>query len=624
MGSRIGSIAILLVIAAIIAVVAFLIIRLDLLNTGDPDAPLMVLTLDEDELVLLEEAKSITVTIWSGNPIATLELVVDNESVVSVLPAYSTERGAWIGTFVWVPQRLGFADVQIVALDDQGVESTRQVRVEVTDDQARVAAALRVQILGISPLQQFISGSIIPLAISATGSQPIERFDMFVDGDLKASIAPLQNEDGQYIAAIDWLARNIGETEVTITAVDTTGRSESKTITIVLLSQDTPTLAAAAESQSDQPQGSEEGEGPDSSEDVDGSARFAFPEDGQQFSFDNEFTLDIELNAANVGAIDSVLLYITPIAPDNTLGNSVLIFSDEGQSSGDYQERVEDVERWITSSGSYELQLVVFTPDEERYDDRIVIHVVAVAEDDEDDDSTEDQALSDEIDLAIVTARQTDDASRLNVSITNRSTSDIERISLLLTVADATTGIELASASVTLGIESEALRSIPLDLDLQPGESIDALVVLESLADTDTSNNTLDITLVGPEADQSGADAQPGQPDAGDDAPGQSTTAPDLTVLDAQWASDGYVLVTVFNRGDAPAASFSILVSDEAGEQLELISRRSNASPLAPGETEILTSFDAHAGVIVLTILVDDPVGDPDPSNNSVTIELPN
>ena len=238
MGSRVGSIAILIVIAGIVAAVVIVISRLDLLDTGEPDAPVMVVSLDEGELVLLNEPQSITVTVSSGNPIATLELFVDDTSIVSILPAYSAERGAWIGSFVWTPERLGFADVRIVALDDQGVESARTIRVEVTDDQARVAAALRVQVLGIAPLQQFVAGTVIRLAITATGNQPIERFDMLVNDEFLVSVTPLEQDTGEYIARIDWTANEAGEMEVTIVAIDAAGRQESQTIPVIILRQD--------------------------------------------------------------------------------------------------------------------------------------------------------------------------------------------------------------------------------------------------------------------------------------------------------------------------------------------------------------------------------------------------
>ena len=637
MGSRIGSIAILLVIATIVAAVVVVISRLDLLNTGGPDAPVMVVSLDEDELVLLNQPQSITVTISSGNPIATLELFVDSQSVVSVLPSYSQDRGAWIGTFVWTPTQLGFADVQIVALDDQGVESQRQIRVEVTDDQARVAAALRVQVLGIVPLQQFVSGTSIRFAISATGSQPIERFDMLVNDEHIVSVTPVLDESGDYIARIEWTPGQTGEVQVTIVAVDVAGRTESQTIPVILIPQGG---SVATPQGDDEAQESSTPDQPSEDEQADsgvGAARIESPTDGQRFTLDSNLAIDVELIARNVGAVASALLYITPIAPDNTLGNSVLIHSSEGHGPGDYSELIADVQRFITSSGSYELQLVVFTPEKDRYDDRIVIHIVAVADQDDEqaetDDGDADRATqSEEIDLVIVTARQVaDDLNRLNVSVTNTSSMDIDRAEVLVTVINASNGAELASASVTFEIESAGVRTIPLDLDLEPGITLEARVLIEAAVDTDTNNNEFLITLRGPEESQTeeSQDSQTPEVDSHDDQQEQTVSpdpgpAPDLTFLDAQATSDGYVLLTVINNGDGPAETFFITIADQSGTQLEVITRRdADAQPLAAGSAEILTSLQPHSGTLTITVVAGGDTPEVNNADNEMTLEIP-
>ena len=636
MGSRIGSIAILLVIAAIVAAVVVVISRLDLLNTGGPDAPVMVVSLDEGELVLLNQPQSVTVTISSGNPIATLELFVDSQSVVSVLPSYSQDRGAWIGTFVWTPTQLGFADVQIVALDDQGVESQRQIRVEVTDDQARVAAALRVQVLGIVPLQQFVSGTSIRFAISATGSQPIERFDMLVNDEHIVSVTPVLDESGDYIARIEWTPGQTGEVQVTIVAVDVAGRRESQTIPVILIPQGGSVVTAEGD---DEAQESSTPDQPSDNEQADsgvGTARIESPSDGQQFTLDSDLAIDVELIARNVGAVASALLYITPIAPDNTLGNSVLIHSSEGHGPGDYSELVTDVQRFITSSGSYELQLVVFTPEKDRYDDRIVIRIVAVADQDDEQAETDDAdadsaAQSDQIDLVIVTARQVDDdRNRLNVSITNTSSMDIERTDVLVTVINASNGAELASAAVTFEIESAGVRTIPLDLDLIPGITVEARVLIEAAVDTNTNNNEFLITLQGPEESgtEDSQDSQTSEADPQDEQQEETVNpdpgpAPDLTFLDAQATSDGYVLLTVINNGDAPAESFFITIADQSGAQLEVITRRdADAQPLVAGSAEILTSLQPHSGTLTISVVAVGDTPEVNIADNEMTLEI--
>ena len=641
MGSRIGSIAILLVIGGIVAAVTVLILTLDVINTNEPDAPLMLISLDEGELVLLDEPQSITVTISAGNPIATLELFVNEQSLVSVLPAYSADRGAYIGTFVWTPARLGFADVRIAALDDQGVETERRIRVEVTDDQARVAAALRLQVLGIAPLQQFITGATIRLAISATGSQPIERFDMLVEGDRVISVTSTL-VGGEYLANIDWTPNQTGETEVTIIAIDAAGREESQTIPVILLPQNGVAPEPDDEESADESEPSSP-TGPESEDSGIGAAQFDAPRDGQQFSFDDEFQLNVQLSAPSV-QVASALLYITPVAPDHTLGSSVLIHSFEGPVP-EYRETVAEVERWITSSGSYELQLVVFTPEQDRYDARIMIHVVATATDDEESpigvDNASQQAdtstptASDDADLAILTARQAEDNRRqLIVSIVNASTVEIGRTDIKLIVTNVATGAELGVVAVTLKLAADDARSIPLDLTLEAGADVEALIMLESVIDTNPRNNTYRISLSGPESPQanSGGSLQEDQTSQEDDADDETSEterdapspSPDLTVLDVLTTVDGFVLVTVSNQGDAPAETFRIVVSDASGETLESIVRGSaDSEPLPIGQSEILTSQQPHTGAITLTVLVGGAVAEQNTTNNSITVEIP-
>ncbi len=638
MGSRIGSIAILLVIAAIVVAVVVIISRLDLLSTGEPDAPVIVASIDDGELVLLNEPQSITVTISSGSPIATLELFVDDSKVADVIPPYSAERGAWIGSFVWTPERLGFANIRIVTLDEQGVESTREIQVEVTDDQARVAATLRVQVLGISPLQQFAVGSSIRLALSATGSQAIERFDMLVDDEHVVSVSPVLDPAGQYIAAIEWTPLQTGEFQVTISAIDVAGRQESETIPVIIVSQGgTDRADSAGENEAQQQDSTASSADPDqSTAGESGEARIESPSDGQQFTLDEDLSIDVDIMAQNTGPVASALLYITPVAPNGTLGSPKLIHSSSGQNSGAFSERVEDVESWIIGSGTYELELVVFTPEDERYDHRIRFHVVAGArEDGTDADPQSDTPAGDEIDLAIVTARQSsDDPRRLNVSITNASGVDIERINVIVTVANATTGAEIASADVTMGIEPGGLRTIPLDLNFAAGDEVDALVLLEATADTDASNNIFEVTLSpvpSPEqqeqAEQQQAAVEQPQQEAQEqeqEPPSEPGPAPDLSPLDVQATTDGYVLLSVLNSGDGPASSFTVVISDAAGNELETITRGdADANPLAPGAAEILAGSIPHSGVIRISVVAAPDDGERNLDNNSTSLEVP-
>ena len=650
MGSRLGSLAILLVIGGVVAVVAVLLITLDLLNPSAPDSPQMVVSLDEGELVLLDEPQSITVTIASGSPIATLELFVDGAPLVSILPAYSADRGAYIGTFVWTPERLGFADLRIAALDDQGVESDRQIRVEVTDDRARVEAAIDIQVLGITPLQQFVTGTAVLIAAYASGSEPIASIEFIIDGRSVTTSAPTLQEGGRYAAAIEWTGGQVGEVDVTITAVDESGRQETVSIPVVLLPADgSPAPAVQQQEEAPQPSQPVEAEPPAAA----ARAQITSPSDGQRFGLDDDLAFDVELTAPSIGPVASALLYLTPVAPDNTLGSSVLIHSSEDHPDGGYREVVEDVHRWIQGSGAYELQLVVFTPDDERYDDRITIHIVAVPEqpeqqaqqqaeeqqdelEEELEELEEEEEEETEIDLAIVTVRQAgDNRDRLNVTITNSSSVDVESAEVFLTVTNTASGDVLGDFVATVTIPAGDLRSLPLNLTLAEGATVNATVRLEAAVDRNEANNTFDTRLIGPDPQPAApepapepeqqAEPQPEPEPEAEPEPEPEPAAPepqaDLAFLDTQATSGGYLLFTVINHG-AAAASFTILITDANGTTQETITRRAaDSAPLAPGDTEILASTLPHRGAVTAAITLSGST-DADPSNNTVTLTL--
>ena len=646
MGSRIGSLAVLIVIAAIVVVVAFVISWLDLLENDIPDAPVIVVSLDDNALVLLDRPQSVTVTISSGHPIATLELFVDDESIISILPAYSAERGSWLGSFVWTPARLGFADLRVVALDDQGVESTRQVRVEVTDDQARVAAALRIDVLGISPLQQLLAGASVLIAVSATGNQPIERIEMFVDGENVASTAPVL-VNGAYTARFEWIPLRTGEVEIKMVAIDAARREESQTIPVIVIPQ------SGVQTSSTQPERESSASTPVQAPQTQASdeprqARIVSPDHDQRFVLEDSLSIDVAIETQGMEAVASALLYITPIGPDSSLGRSILVFSTERSDVGDFSTTVSDIQRWITESGAYQLQLVVFTPENDRYDDVVAIHIVASAMQpsaDDEDPADEDAAVGDGIDLAIVTARQADDDRRqLNVTITNDSNIEVDLATVSIIVVEANDGSELASAVVNLQIGANALRTVPLTLQLEASSNVPAIVLIESDVDSDDSNNAFTVSLAPPPPEPARQDELEDEPDdlADPDAleqddqeqaledesvdeidQSESSIGVDLAIEEVLTATDGRLLLRVVNVGDAPAASFSIVIQDADGEELEVVRRRdANTEPLQPMQSEILTSLIQPSGSISATVVIEGDIPESNLRNNTITLEI--
>lgn len=654
MGSRFGSIAILIIIAAIIGAAGVIIYRLGLLGGDDGDVPPVVVSIEDGALLLLGEPQNLTVSVASGTPITTINLLVDGSLLAEAIPVYSADRGAYLGSLVWTPQQLGFADLRIVAVDEQGREAVRTLRVEVTDDDARIAAALRLEVLGLAPNQQLIAREAIRVALRASGAQAIARFEMLVDGKLEATIAPVLGEDGAYIASIDWTPFQTGDVEVEFRVVDAGDRTESRILRVTILEPGTVPGAASTDAagepqvDGDDAQSDAGGRGAVSVDTTSGepAALIVAPTDGDDFRLTPDLTIDVELLSQNTGPLASVLLYVTPVAPDGTLGRSNLMFSaaDSLPATGEYRETVKGLERWITGAGRYELQLVVFAADERRFDHRIVIRVIQDSETDADEeaddtgeeaeqagDADEDQ---DDVDLALIDAVQPDqNPERVNVSIRNLGSAPVERARVRISLTDSSDGAVISEALVTLSLGPNESANIPLDFTLD--RDTNALVVLESSIDADTSNNTLQVMLNVPEveqeqaqpaeeadevADEEQAEQEAQQEPEADDEPQPTQPQPDLAFHEVVFNDGGYALITIVNQGDAPVSSIRISVRAHDGTEIERIVRAPSAQPLPPDAAEILVSASPLDGLITFVLDPDDEVAESDESNNLVTI----
>ncbi len=661
MGSRFGSIAVLIIIAAIIGIAGVIIYRLGLLDADADNAPPIVVSIEDGALLLLGEPQNITVSVASGAPITSLRLVVDENLLAEAIPVYSADRGAYIGSIVWTPQRLGFADLNVIVVDEQGRESVRSLRVEVTDDPDRIAAALQLQVGGLAPNQQLIAGSTVRIALRASGAQAIDQFEMVVDGELAVAVEPTLGNDGAYVASIDWTPLQLGAVEVEFRVIDAGGRTETLNVQVTVLERGAVPGAASGEASSES-QRSEDGStatastsagsGDTSAASGDAAVLIVNPVDGEDFRLTPNLAIDIELLTRNTGPLASVLLYVTAIAEDGSSGDSILIFSaaDSLPPSGEYREVVSGFERWLTSAGRYELQLVVFAADERRFDHRIIITAIADGservEDDEEVDAPEAEeegeadpeetdAEQPDIDLALINARQPEqDRGRLNIALANLSAAPVERAQVRISLIDSHDGAVLNEARVTLSLAPDEIASIPLDFSIR--RDVSALLVLESNIDSDTSNNTLQVALRAPalEVDEAQTEQEQEQAEQTEEEPQEATPAeaepegeaeqqplPDLAFHEVVFNHDGFALITVINQGDADADQVVIALLSASGAEIERIARAPNAQPLPPGGAEILVSSMPHDEPLTLVLDPDAEVAEADETNNRVTAD---
>ena len=672
MGSRLGSLIVLILLAGVVAVAAFLIIRLELLSSDPDSESVMIVSLEDDELLLINEPLNINVTITSGAPVTSLALFIDDVGRASSIPAYSQERGYYVGSFPWTPNQLGFTDLRIVAVDEQGQQTVRQLRVEVTDDPQRIAAAFRLTVSGVEPLQQLTLGEPVSITLRTQGAQAIERFEMLIDGELVSTTPPgFDDEDESFFVRFEWTPVNRGDTGLTFRAVTTGGLVASQAIPVIVVS----TAARSDTSQTDSDAQTDSAQQQEAAPAPDGDARviIASPDQDDRFTLSPNFRLSAEIAAENTGPLSEVLLFVTPVASDGSLGESILVHSAAAElpPDGQYRETIDGLEAWLSTPGAYELEVVALTPDDQRFEHRILIRIAAPDPEREgDSDQQVDDREPDAADLALISARQSaSDPGRINVTLANLGDTAVESVSVSVTAFDPRDGAQLDAVFLAISLQPDEQAVVPLDLDAD--QSLELLIVLEAepAADADPDNNSLQLRITAsdepadgtddtpseqtdptdqsePAADdqveddqaeqaeqtdsqieqdeESGQDDQSQQVEQEEPAPTESAEPlPDLTLQEANFTHDGFALLTIFNRGDAPAANFVVSILAPDGAVLETVLRGVSSPPLAAGQSELLAGAVAHSGDLRIVVDPDDTVSESDETNNirTTTVE---
>lgn len=557
MRHRVGSLLVLIVLGGIIAAAVLLVLRLS--GDSETQQPAVFVSLAEDQPVLLGQPLEIEVRAQGGNPISILTLLIDGQIITQATPIFDPDQGRYSATLFWTPTTLGFASLRIIATDTSGAQTEVARRLDVTDDANRVARARQ----------------------AARSGQP----------EQPATVQP------------------------------------------------PPT--SAEQSGADGDQG---GAAPEPQTSSIGAARILNVQDGARYDLASDQPLEVQIEATSAVTLESVLFYVTPIRVDGSFGESRLVFSavPNTAAGGVYRGVVPDLQDWLPEPGTYELQLVALPPESTpgRLDDVVRITVIHTEEDGEEGDGAQeqsgDQAEADDqplqlADLAIVTVRENEGG--IAVTVINTSDTAAELIEVALSVVRVRDASLLASTRARLTLAPDQRASIPLEISV--AEVTETLVVLESDADGDTTNNTFELTLSasesGPAEDEIGGEqdelddaAQEGDAQNGDSAE-ESEPPPaalaDLDFLEARFTDDGYALLTVINRGDAPSGEFSIRIADTAGGVLEIITR-GLGGPLAPLDTEILAGNVRHSGSIVITLDPDDTTRESDESNNVLSLEV--
>ena len=556
MGSRAGSLIVLFVLAAIVIAAVLLVVRFS--GDSDPEQPAIIVSLINDQPVLLGQPLEVEVRARSGVPISIFTLLADGAIITQATPIYDPDQGRYAAVLFWTPQALGFANLRIVATDTAGAQTEVAVRVDVTDDAERVAQAEQ----------------------AARTDQP--------QTTAPPPAAPTEDDP----------AESGGE----------------------------PAEQPEATPQTDTPSG--------------GTARILSPQDGARYELGSGERFDVELETSGTGPLASVLFYVTPVLADGSFGRSQLAHAanpDVAATGGVYRETVRGVEQWFPRAGTYDLQLVALTSEQQRFEDLIRVTVGGAADGDDDtEDSLEEEQSNDQLeegqqsaeggsaDLAIVTVRQ--NPNGIAVTIINTGNGAAERVEIELSLIRTRDASLLASTRALLTLAAEQRANIPLEFSID--ESTDALVVLELQGDADASNNTFQLVLSPSSESESGGDQPEEEPtleeedEEDEQPPPPPEDLPDLAFLEARFTDDGYALLTVVNAGEADAGEFAIHVVDANGELLETISRGAGASPLPPRGSEILAGAVAHSGSVEIILDPDNTTAESNESNNLIRVEV--
>ena len=561
MGSRIGSLIVLLALGGIVAVAVLLVLRF----SGDSETapPVMVISLTDDQPVLINAPLAVEVRARSGEPISTFALFVEGALVRQALALDNADQGIYNATLFWTPQTLGLANLRVVATDTAGIQTELAVRVDVTDDEERVAQAAAAR---------QAENAAAALDTGETDEQAEET---------EAVAAPPQTQSGQdgqsSSAARGGLARIISPEDGALYYLDSNQRLDATIETsgtgplASVLFYVTPVL-------------------PDGSFGESQLAYSATPDVSETGGVFRGTAGNIDAWLVRPGAYDLQLVALTP-EPDQQRYEALIRITVLGGVGGDQQE------------GD--------SADEEESQDQA-------------GGNDQAQAESAEPDLAILTVRQDEDG--ITVAIINTGDAPAERAAIelsLIRIADASV---LASTRATVTLEPDQRVSVPLEVRPEEQTDAFVVLEASSDADAGNNTFQLVLAeSTAPDAGDDALDDEPTDDGAGDDEPDEPEPPPedlaDLRFLEARFTDDGYALLTVINEGAGPSADFTIQITAEDGTVLEIIGRGAAAAPLQPLDSEILAGAVPHSGQVVVILDPDNTTPESNEQNNRVQLQ---
>lgn len=565
MGSRVGSILVLAALTVIVTVAVVLVLRFS--GDSGADQPVMLISLIDDQPVLLGQPLAVDVRARSGEPISSFELLVDGVSVTKETAIDNADQGLYSATLFWTPTTLGFANLRVVAADTAGTRTELAVRVDVTDDAQRVAQAEAAR-----AGQQPQSDGTEPAAPSAESESDAEE-----DEGAPTEETPTDQEQeapgngtARILSPEDGTRYELGsETPLDVT-IETSGTGALSSVLFYV----TPVLADGSFGRSQ-------------------LAHSANPDVTATGGVYRETLRGIEQWFPRAGAYDLQLVALTPEQRrfEDLVRVTVVGETADDEASEDGEGADGELQEEADADEGALADLAILTV---RQDDAgIAVTII-------NNGDTAAQRVA--VEISLIRAR---DASLLASANALVTLDPEQRVSVPVEVAVA----EPTNAFVVLGLDSDADQTNnTFEVALAASEAIGGNEAADEASD---ELGEEDIAEEPPEEQEDSTQAAP--------PPGERA---DLTFLEARFTDDGYALLTVINAGEAAAGEFIIQITTESGEVLETISRGAGAAALAPLDSEILAGSVAHSGPVVIILDPNDTTAESDEGNNRIRLEI--
>ncbi len=563
MGSRIGSLIVLIALAAIVLVAVLLVTRF----AGDSDAeqPVILVSLINDQPVLLGQPLEVEVSVRSGEPITIFTLIVDGVIVTQATPIADYDQGRYTAVLFWTPEALGFAALRIVATDTAGAQPETSIRVDVTDDAQRVDQARQQARQQAGAAQPQATAQAQPAGANGGGSEQAAA---------APRAAPPTNGAARILSPESGARYDLSSGESFDVELETSGTGPLSSVLFYV----TPVLADGSFGRSQ-------------------LAYSATPDVDAAGGVYREVVRGVQAWFTEAGPYDLQLVALTVDQERFEDLIRIVVSGEPAADQADNEPQAESADepqaaQQSIDSSAADLAILTVRQDAEGISVTII-------------NSGGGRAERVEIALSLIRTR---DASLLASAGALLTLDPEQRANVPLQVRVA----EPTDALLALESERDADASNnTFQLQLSPADSPDSSGPEGEPAAED-----------GETAPDGGQQASEPADPADDPSDEPADRLADLAFLEARFTDDGYALLTVVNAGEAASDEFVIHILAENGQILETIARGAAAAPLPPRGSEILAGSAVHSGTVVIVLDPNNSTPESNETNNLIRVEI--